>query len=482
MSKSIQTQPVFGKTHHIHMVGIGGIGMSGIAEILIRKGFKVTGSDGSASENTERLKKMGAKIFLGHSAEHIEGADVVVFTSAVKAEDNVETREALNKGIPVIKRAEMLAELMRMKFGIGIAGTHGKTTTTTMTGLVVQSGDFDPTIIVGGRVHSFDKTNAVVGSGDIIIVEADEFDRTFLKLSPSLAVITNIDTDHLDIYADIDDIKSSFIEFANKVPFYGAVILCLDDPDLRSIVPNIKRRIISYGLTPQAQLRAVDIETSEMHSEFTVLYKGEKLGRVTIHSPGEHNVRNALAAIGIGLELEMKFDKIKEGIEKYSGVFRRFQIKADINDIMVVDDYAHHPTEIQATLKATRTGWPQKRIVAVFQPHLYSRTQQLYKDFGLSFFDAEVLVVTDIYPSREKPIEGVTGQLISDTARDFGHKGVHYVADKNELPAKLKEIVLPGDIIITMGAGDIYKYGDLFLETLKTVQKKKSTKKGSKKN
>lgn len=475
MSKTIQTQPIFGKTRHIHMVGIGGIGMSGIAEILIRKGYVVTGSDGTASENTDRLKKMGARIYLGHAPENIDGADVVVYTSAVKAEENVETRTAMDHQIPVIKRAEMLAELMRMKFGIGIAGTHGKTTTTTMTGLVVQAGDFDPTIIVGGRVHSFDKTNAVVGSGDIIIVEADEFDRTFLRLNPSLAVITNIDRDHMDIYADLEDIKSSFIEFANKVPFYGAAVICLDDPVVRSIIPEIKRRTLTYGFTPQAQLRAVDIETSEMHSEFTTLLNNKDLGRITIQAPGEHNVKNALAAMGIGFELEMPFEKIKRGIQQFGGVFRRFQIKAEINHIMVVDDYAHHPTEVQATLNAARKGWPHRRIVAVFQPHLYSRTQQLYQDFGLSFFDAETLIVTDIYPSREEPIEGVTGALIANAAKKFGHRGVHYLENKKELPDKLTEIVKPDDIVITMGAGDIYKYGELFVESLKKKKMKQKS-------
>ena len=467
MTKNVQTQPIFGKTRHIHMVGIGGIGMSGIAEILIRKGYKVTGSDGAVSENTERLKKMGAEIHIGHAPENIDGADVVVFTSAVKAEENIETREALARKIPVIKRAEMLAELMRMKFGIGIAGTHGKTTTTTMTGLVAQSGGFDPTIIVGGRVHSFDKTNAVVGSGDIIVVEADEFDRTFLKLSPSLAVITTIDTDHMDIYADIDDIKRSFIEFANKVPFYGCVVVCLDEPEVRSIIPAISRRTLTYGFNPQATIRAVDIEISEIHSTFTVLFDQKPLGRITLAAPGEHNIKNALASVGIGFELNMSFSKIKEGLEKFSGVYRRFQVKAEKDNVIVVDDYAHHPTEVKATIHAARKGWPERRLVVVFQPHLYSRTQQLYEDFGLSFFDAEVLVVTDIYPAREKPIEGVTGKLIADTARDFGHKGVNYVADKNELPAKLIDIVQPGDLVITMGAGDIYKYGEQFVESLK---------------
>ncbi|TNE74484.1 UDP-N-acetylmuramate--L-alanine ligase [bacterium] len=466
MSKRIQTQPVFGKTRKLHFVGIGGIGMSGMAEILLKRGYEISGSDSALSENTDRLKKLGATIYLGHVAENVQDVDVVVYTSAVTAVENVETREALRRKIPVIKRSEMLAELMRMKFGIGIAGTHGKTTTTTMTGLVVQSGQFDPTIMVGGRVHSFDKTNAVVGEGDIMIVEADEYDRTFLKLNPTLAVITNIDTDHLDIYEDLDDIKGAFIEFANKVPFYGAVIMCLDDPMVRSIIPQIKKRIVSYGLTPQAQLRAIEVKNSAMSTTFTVVFMDKVLGEVTVQAPGIHNVKNALASIAIGLELKMSFEQIKEGLAKFSGVFRRFQIKAEKNNVMVVDDYAHHPTEVQATLKAARDGWKDRRVIAVFQPHLYSRTQDLYEEFGLSFFDAEVLVVTDIYPSREKPIEGVTGALIADTARNYGHRNVHYVVDKRELPAKLKEIVKQDDIVITMGAGDIYKYGEMFADSL----------------
>ena len=472
MTKTIQTQPVFGNTRHIHMVGIGGIGMSGMAEILLQRGYVVTGSDGSVSETTERLSELGATIYVGHSGSNIKGADVVVYTSAVKAEENVETKAALDQGIPVIKRAEMLAELMRMKYGIGIAGTHGKTTTTTMTGMVVQAGDFDPTIIVGGRVHSFDKTNAVVGKGDIIIVEADEFDRTFLRLSPSLAVITNVDVEHMDIYDDDEDIKNAFVQFANKVPFYGAVIICLDDAMLRSIIPRIERRMITYGFTPQAQVRAVDTKVSPMKSSFTVLYKDQELGRLTVKAPGDHNVRNALASVAIGLELGMDFDSIKKGLQKYSGIFRRFQVKYEQDDLLVIDDYAHHPTEVQATLQAIKRGWPKRRVVAIFQPHLYSRTQQLYEEFGLSFFDAEQVVLTDIYPSREEPIEGVTGELIADTAKSYGHRGVHYVADKKELPSRLHEIVQPGDIVITMGAGDIYKYGELYVQMLQSGETK----------
>lgn len=465
MDNRIQTQPIFGRTKHIHMVGIGGIGMSGMAEILLHRGYKVTGSDGALSETTKRLEEVGATVFEGHKAEHIEGADVVVYTSAVKATENEETKAALEKRIPTIKRAEMLAELMRMKFGVGVAGTHGKTTTTTMVGHVTKEGNFDPTIMVGGRVHSFDKTNAVVGKGDLIIVEADEYDRTFLRLTPSIAIITNVEAEHLDIYDDLADVKQAFIEYANKVPFYGAVIVCLDDENVRSILPDLKRRIISYGLTPQAQLRATDIRANAFNSTFTVLYDGEKLGVVTLKAPGEHNVKNALAAIATGLELGIDFKQIKAGIEKFEGVYRRFQLKYE-NGIMVIDDYAHHPTEVQATMNAAHKGWPDRRVIAVFQPHLYSRTQDLYKEFGLSFFDAEVLVITDVYPSREKPIAGVSGKLIADTAEQYGHKNVVYVEDKNDVSERLKDIVKEGDIIITMGAGDIYRSGEAFVEEI----------------
>ncbi|MEP1306684.1 MAG: UDP-N-acetylmuramate--L-alanine ligase [Balneola sp.] len=468
MENRIQTQPVFGRTKHIHMVGIGGIGMSGMAEILIQRGYKVTGSDGASNETTDRLKDLGATIYHGHAPENIEGADVVVYTSAVKADENDETKAAIENRIPTIKRAEMLAELMKMKFGIGVAGTHGKTTTTTMIGHVAQDGNYDPTIMVGGKVHSFDKTNAVVGKGDVIIVEADEFDRTFLRLTPSIAIITNIEAEHLDIYDDLEDVKGAFIDYANKVPFYGAVIVCLDDPNVRSILPELERRIISYGLSPQAQVRAVDVQMNQFTSTFTVMNNDKKLGVITLKSPGDHNVNNALAAVATGIELNIDFKLIKKGLERYQGVFRRFQKKAEEQGVMVIDDYAHHPTEVAATLNAARKGWPDRRVVAVFQPHLYSRTQDLYKEFGLSFSDAEVLIITDVYPSREKPIEGVTGKLISDIAEKYGHKNVIYVEDKADVTDILKEISKAGDIIITMGAGDIYKYGEDFVKELES--------------
>lgn len=467
ISDHIISQPLFGKTQHIHLVGIGGIGMSGIAEILLHRGFKISGSDGAASETTARLQEIGATVFIGHKAKQIEGADVVVYTSAVVAEENVETAAALEANIPCIKRAVMLAEIMRMKYGIGIAGTHGKTTTTTMSGLIVQQGGFDPTIIVGGKVHSFDKTNAVVGQGDIVVVEADEFDRTFLRLSPSLAVITNVDLDHTDIYDDLDDIKGAFIDFANKVPFYGAVILCLDDQHARSIIPQIKRRLVTYGTSPQAMLRAVHIQSEGFYTRFDVILEGELLGQIHLKASGKHNVLNALASIAVGLELEMPFEQIAEGLKRFEGVFRRFHLKADEQQILVIDDYAHHPTEVQATLAAARTGFNDRRIIAVFQPHLYSRTQELQEEFGSSFFDADELIVTDVYPSREKPIEGVSGALIADIAKRFGHRNVHYVPKKADLPKFLQNHAQAGDMIITMGAGDIYRYGEEYVKLLK---------------
>lgn len=471
MTPAIQNQPLFGRTNHIHMVGIGGIGMSGMAEILLHRGYKVSGSDQSESETTDRLKELGATIYVGHDASNINDADVVVYTSAVKATENEETREAIAQQIPVIKRSEMLAELMRMKYGIGIAGTHGKTTTTSMTGHVIQDGLFDPTIIVGGRVHSFDKTNAVVGKGDIIIVEADEYDRTFLKLTPNIAVITNIEAEHLDIYSDLNDVKHAFTEFANKVPFYGAVIVCLDDPEVRSILPDIERRVITYGYNPQAMIRAVKVSHETFTSKFTVVSDEKIYGTINLKAPGDHNVKNALAAISVGIELGIPFERIKSGLERFEGVFRRFQIKLNSDNLIVIDDYAHHPTEVQATIQAARNGWPDRRIIAVFQPHLYSRTQQMYKEFGLSFFNAEVLIITEIYPSREKPIEGVTGKLISDTAKNYGHKDVHFLADKALLTNKLQEIIKDGDIVITMGAGDIYKFNQNFVDQANNSKK-----------
>ena len=459
---AIPVQPTLGKTRHIHLVGIGGIGMSGIAEILLHQGYEVSGSDGARSENTDRLEALGARIFIGHDASHVDEADVVVYTSAVKAEDNVETWTAMERHIPVIKRAEMLAEMMRMKVGIGVAGTHGKTTTTSMLGHIIQDAGLDPTIIVGGRVHSFKKSNAVVGKGDLLIIEADEYDRTFLKLTPSMAIITNVEAEHLDIYEDFDDVSAAFIEFAGKVPFYGAVIACIDDPGVQTILPSLTRRVITYGIREEADVTATNIRTDHFESRFEVVALGESLGEIVIHVPGHHNILNALGAIALSLDMGISFEAAQKGLARFEGVYRRFQKKMDAGDVLLIDDYAHHPTEVEATLQGAKKGWPERRIVAVFQPHLYSRTQQLSDEFGEAFSAADVVVITDVYPSREKPIEGVTGELIAEKARYFGHQDVHYVAHKKDLPDFLLQNAEAGDLIITMGAGDVYRFGESF--------------------
>lgn len=343
--------------------------------------------------------------------------------------DNVEIQEALRRKIPVIKRSEMLAELMRLKYGIGIAGTHGKTTTTSMVGLVMLEAGFDPTVIVGGKLSGLGGTNARLGKGQFIVVEADEFDRSFLQLSPVIAAITTLEKEHLDIYKDLDDIKEAFIEFANKVPFYGFVVLCLDEEGLRDILPRINRKVITYGTSAQADVRAIDISFQEMKSKFKVKYHGEILGEIELNVPGLHNVKNSLVALTIAKELDVDFETIKSALKKFTGVYRRSEIKANINDIMVIDDYAHHPTEVSATLAAIRSGW-DRRVIAVFQPHLYSRTKDFYLDFAKSFLDSDIFICTDVYPAREEPIEGVSGKLITEAAEKFGHKNVIYVPDK----------------------------------------------------
>ena len=462
-------QPFLGRIRHVHMVGIGGIGMSSIAEVLLTRGYRVTGSDLSTSDTTERLAELGATIHEGHAAEQVGDADVVVHSSAVKPEDNPETTEAMRRHIPLIRRSEMLGELMRMKFGVGIAGTHGKTTTTSMTGLVVAEGNFDPTIIVGGKVSVFG-SNAVAGEGDIIIIEADEYDRTFLRLTPSLAVITNIEEDHLDIYHDLDDIKAAFLQFANSVPFFGAAIVCLDDPVIQDLVGDIERRVLTYGLARQARVRAVNVRHDGMLTKFDVFAGDDELGTIALHAPGRHNIRNALAAVAVGLELDIDFDKIQAGLAAFTGVQRRFEKVGEAGGVLVIDDYAHHPTEIVATLEAASHGFPDRRIVAVFQPHLYSRTMDFLDAFGRAFFNANVLVVTDIYGAREKPMQGVSGELVAEMASRRGHRDVRYVADKNDLPASLLEYAEPGDIVITLGAGDIYKAGHALLDALRGAE------------
>ena len=462
-------QPSLGRIRKVHMVGIGGIGMSSIAEVLLGRGYDVSGSDLQKSDVTERLEALGATVYQGHQAEHVSGADVVVHSSAVRPQENAETLEAERRRIPLIARSEMLGELMRMQFGIGVAGTHGKTTTTSMTGLVVGEGGFDPTIIVGGKVTVFG-SNAVTGEGDIIIIEADEYDRTFLRLTPSLAVITNIEADHLDIYRDLADIKEAFTQYANSVPFFGAAVLCLDDPHVQEIIRLIDRRVVTYGTSRQAQIRAEGVEQRGGATRFDVVRGGERLGAVELQVPGLHNVRNALAAVAVGLELEIGFAKIQAALAKFSGVQRRFEKVGEAAGVLLLDDYAHHPTEVEATLEAASMGWPERRIVAVFQPHLYSRTRDLHDAFARAFFNADVLVVTEIFGSREKPIEGVSGRTIAEGATRYGHRDVRFVADKEALPDVLAELAREGDTVITMGAGDVWRYGRRLMERLEAKE------------
>ena len=454
---------MFGSIKKIHFVGIGGIGMSGIAEILLDQGFKVSGSDRALSEVTERLNQLGAEVFEGHRAENVTSdVNALVFSSAVSA-DNPEMVEAQRRNIPIIRRAEMLAEVMRLKYGVGIAGTHGKTTTTSMTSLILMEGGLDPTVIVGGKLSGLGGTNARLGKGDFIVVEADEFDRSFLSLTPTVAVLTTLETDHLDCYRDLEDIKGAFVQFASRVPFYGFVVLCLDEPALQDIMPQLsKKRIITYGLNPQSDLQAIDIKPNNDRTTFTVVKGNDELGQLTLQIPGVHNIQNALAAIAVGLELGVSFALAKSGIEKFTGVYRRWEKKGELNGVTVYDDYAHHPTESKATLSGVKAGW-RRRVVCVFQPHLYSRTRDFYEEFGKAFLLADVLVVTDVYPAREEPIQGVSGELIVNAARRYGHKDAHYVPEKKNIPAFLKEITRPNDIVITMGAGDIWKFGEEFL-------------------
>jgi len=438
--------------------------MSGIAEVLINLGFTVSGSDLNLTEVTDRLEKLGAHISQGHHVKNIRDAEVVVYSSAVKG-DNPELIAAVKANIPVIRRAEMLGELMRMKYGIAIAGTHGKTTTTSLVGLLLTEGGYDPTIIVGGKIKSL-KTSSKLGYGEYLVAEADEFDRSFLKLTPTIAVITTIESEHLDCYKDLEEIKDAFVEFSNKVPFYGSVIACLDERSVQDIFPRIEKRLITFGLSAQADYRAAEFEFGAYKTKFKLFRREKYMGEVLLRIPGEHNIKNALAAIAVSEEMEIPFERIKNVLAEFTGVYRRFELKGIVHDIMVVDDYAHHPTEIKASLKGAKSGW-KRRIVAVFQPHLYSRTRDFCEEFGRAFFHSDLLIVTDIYPAREEPIENVTGKLIAEWAKKFGHKDVVYVEDKNKIPEFLMSFAKPGDMIITLGAGDIWKSGEKFIDILK---------------
>src|ERR1044071_3934464 len=458
---------LFRGIRHIHFVGIGGIGMSGIAEVLLSLGenFLVTGSDLKRSAITDRLESMGAKVYEGHSAYNAAGADVLVCSSAVR-DDNPEVIAARQRLIPVIPRAEMLAELMRLyRHGIAVAGTHGKTTTTSMIAHLMTKTEFDPALVVGGRVASLG-SNARLGRGQYIVVEADESDGSLLLLTPTTGVLTNIDADHLDHFkGGIEEIKECFVKFANSVPFYGAIALCLDDQNVQAIIPQIARRTISYGLAAQADVSAWNIQLdTSFGSEFTVRSFGKEMGRMKLSVPGLHNVYNALAAIAVGLDLNIKFEEIAAALEEFHGAERRFQIKGEKNDVMVVDDYGHHPTEIKATLAAARTSG--RRVVALFQPHRYTRTHDLMDDFARSFYGADVLLVADIYAASEDPIEGVNSRVLAEQTERFGHRHVEYIGALSGAAAKLKEIVQPHDLVLTLGAGNVYQAGDELLKNL----------------
>jgi UDP-N-acetylmuramate--alanine ligase len=443
----------------IHFVGIGGIGMSGIAEILIAEGFRVTGSDLAASEVTARLESLGARVMIGHDTQNVEGAEVVVYSSAVDPERNPETVEATRRNIPVIRRAEMLAEVTRMRYGVAIAGTHGKTTTTSMIGLVLIEGGVDPTVIVGGKLADLGGTNARRGEGEWTVVEADEYDRSFLSLQPTIAVINNLETDHLDIYAGLDDLKETFARFANNVPFYGVIALCLDDENLIAILPLLKRRVVSFGTSSQCDVRGDDISFRDGGSHFTVISRGEVLGEITLGVPGLHNVRNGLAAVTVALELGISFETIANALSRFRGVYRRFEIKGEPRGVLIIDEYAHHPTEVKATLEGLRQGYG-RRVIGIFQPHTYSRTRDFHEDFGKSFHNADIIVITDVYAAREEPIEGVTGELVARSASNFGHRNVHYIERKEKVADHVLELVQEGDVIMTIGAGDVWKIGE----------------------
>ncbi|MCB4791390.1 MAG: UDP-N-acetylmuramate--L-alanine ligase [Elusimicrobia bacterium] len=450
---------MFKKIQHIHFVGIGGAGMSGIAEVLLNLGYEVSGSDLKRTEVTDYLKNKGAKIFIGHNKRNIKDADVVVTSTAVKR-DNPEVVVSLKKKIPVIPRIEMLAELARLKYTISIAGTHGKTTTTSLTALVVEAGGFDPTVVIGGRLKN-KKSGAKLGKGEFLVAEADESDGSFLKLSPAIAVVTNIDNDHLDYYGTFENIKAAFVQHINSIPFYGCAILCGDDPNIVSVLPDIKRRYNTYGLRSGADFRAVNVKQIDFGFCFDVLFKGKKLGKITLAFPGEHNILNTLAAVAVGKELDIPFNKIASGIRSFSGVGRRLEIKGSKKGITVIDDYGHHPTEIKASLAAIKKNWPDKKLTVLFQPHRYSRTAQLYNEFGSAFKMADEVKLLQIYPAGENPIQGVTSRLIYNSVQKNGTK----IEDYSSLEVLLRQ-VKSGDILLTLGAGDVYKIGEELLKRI----------------
>ena len=456
----------FRKIKHIHFVGIGGIGMSGIAELLLNLGFDISGSDISNNENVERLKKLGVMIFHGHNPENIKGCNVLVYSSAVSL-DNSEIIRAKQMGLPVIKRAEMLGELINLKeTSIAISGTHGKTTTSSMIGSMLTYAGKEPTLVVGGLVQNLN-SNSKLGEGQIIVVEADEFDRSFLSLKPTIAIVNNIELEHTDCYKDLNDLENSFLQFCQSVPFYGSVLVNIDSFSIKNILHKIERPVTTYGMSRDAAFRAKELEFKENKSTYSLFRAEENLGKIHLNVPGEHNIMNSLGAVALGFELGLSFNSIKNGLLDYKGVRRRFDIKGSHNDVMVVDDYAHHPTEVFTTIEAAKKGWDRKLIV-VFQPHLYTRTKEFYKEFAKSLEKADFIIITSIYPSREKPIPGITSKLISDYIDKTKKDVLFNVNEVDQAITILNEIAKPGSMILTLGAGDIWRFSNRYLNIMKT--------------
>ncbi len=448
-----------GRMRHIHFVGIGGVGMSGIAEVLLNLGYRISGSDQKRGPAVERLERLGAAIMLGHRGENIEGCDAVVISSAVRS-DNPEVVAARARRIPVVPRAEMLAELMRFRFGIAVAGTHGKTTTTSLIASLLAEGGLDPTFVIGGRLNSAG-SNARLGAGEFLVAEADESDASFLYLQPMMAVVTNIDADHMTTYeGDFNRLRGTFLEFLHHLPFYGHAVLCLDDPEVRALLPQISRPVCTYGTSEEADLQAADIRYTGAQSHFTVRFaNGEAPLQLTLNLPGRHNVLNALAAIAVARELGVEHAAISRGLQQFQGIGRRFQVhercRIANGEVMVVDDYGHHPREIAATLGAARTGWPGRRLVLLFQPHRYSRTQELFEDFVQVLSQADVLVLSEVYPAGEHPIPGADGKALSRAIRTRGQVDPVFVSDLGEIRGVLPGLLQDGDMVLVLGAGDI---------------------------
>ena len=455
---------MYRKRYHIHFVGIGGIGMSGIAELLLNLGYQVSGSDLRGTDITERLARMGGRIFEGHQGQNMTGANVVVTSSAVRR-DNPEVIAALEAGVPVIARAEMLAELMRLKYSVAVAGAHGKTTTTSLVAAVLGQGGFDPTVVIGGKLRSIG-TNARLGQGDFIVAEADESDGSFLKYAPTIAVVTNIDREHLDFYPDLAAIQNVFLDFIDRIPFYGLAILCLDNPALQEIIPRIKKRMTTYGISRQADLQAAKVRFDALTSRFAISWHGRDLGEIVLNLPGLHNVYNALAGIAVGLELEIPFATIKTALETVEGVQRRLEIKGQAGAVTVIDDYGHHPTEIVSTLEALDQCWPKRRKVVVFQPHRYTRTQALFEEFTRAFNQSDELLVLPIYAASETPIEGIDARHLADAIKAHGHRRVTYLPSAEAAVTALIERLGGEDILLTLGAGDVWRIGPQVLARL----------------